>query len=324
MISFLEFSINMFYIILLGFVVKKTSFGTLITAMILYLIVLPYSFLMNTSNNKNRVVEVGWKTIFKNIVLGALNSTDTTSQTSSLKGTQSQNTIEDKTGSKVDINMDNKISRTICSVSKSQSNHHFNSSTNDLNDEKPTTSNCFDVCNESPVRSVDESINNEILLNPLHLDKRKNIVSMMVDSLNDENLYLIYFKHFLDFERRRQQGKHVSFDVRVEDLLKDDDVSIAIGFGHNKTKKKSSKHIISNPTNSERDFSISYHAENTNGNKMGIVYKNSKRERNNLRKTILLQLEKCYKMKNSTTKYAEFNSLIDELIDLEENFIEQK
>ena len=35
--------------------------------LILYFILLPYAFLMNTKHNKNRVVEDGWQGIFKNI-----------------------------------------------------------------------------------------------------------------------------------------------------------------------------------------------------------------------------------------------------------------
>ena len=51
-----------------GFVSKGSSFGTLIQGMSAAYVVIPYLFLMNTSYNKYRVVEFGWKNVLKNIL----------------------------------------------------------------------------------------------------------------------------------------------------------------------------------------------------------------------------------------------------------------
>ena len=67
MIAMLELSCNISYTIILTLISKKTTFSTLITVMSTYLVILPYSFLMNTSHNKNRIVDAGWKNILKNI-----------------------------------------------------------------------------------------------------------------------------------------------------------------------------------------------------------------------------------------------------------------
>ena len=67
MISFLESFSNILYVIMVWFTVR-TSFVTLLQIMTLYFVFLPYSFLMNTSHNKNRVVEIGWKNVFRNIL----------------------------------------------------------------------------------------------------------------------------------------------------------------------------------------------------------------------------------------------------------------
>jgi hypothetical protein len=47
---------------------KGRTLLTLILGIIVYDILLPHAFLMNTSENKNRVIEFGWKNVLKNIL----------------------------------------------------------------------------------------------------------------------------------------------------------------------------------------------------------------------------------------------------------------
>mgnify|MGYP003305027689 CR=1 FL=1 len=54
--------------VIYGFVSKGSSFGTLIQGMSMHYVVVPYVFLMNTSYNKYRVVEFGWKNVLRNIM----------------------------------------------------------------------------------------------------------------------------------------------------------------------------------------------------------------------------------------------------------------
>ena len=46
----------------------RVTYGSTAIMTFLYMVVVPYSFLMNTSHNKNRIVEHGWKTVFNNIL----------------------------------------------------------------------------------------------------------------------------------------------------------------------------------------------------------------------------------------------------------------
>ena len=48
------------------FITKFAGYGTLIQSILLYFVALPYVFLMNTSQNKERVIESGWFNILKN------------------------------------------------------------------------------------------------------------------------------------------------------------------------------------------------------------------------------------------------------------------
>ena len=66
MITFLEMAGNVSFVIILA-VTQKTSFMSLCHVMLVYHIILPYAFLMNTSHNKDRIIENGWKNVIKNI-----------------------------------------------------------------------------------------------------------------------------------------------------------------------------------------------------------------------------------------------------------------
>lgn len=65
-VSFIEGFVNILYIVIISFTVR-TSLGTLVMQSVTYLIILPYISLMNTSYNKDRVIENGWKNVLKNL-----------------------------------------------------------------------------------------------------------------------------------------------------------------------------------------------------------------------------------------------------------------
>ena len=66
-ISFLELSTTVLYTVIIK-LNKGTSFYSLIYAMAVYDVILPYAFLMNTSHNKSRVVSLGWNNVILNIL----------------------------------------------------------------------------------------------------------------------------------------------------------------------------------------------------------------------------------------------------------------
>jgi hypothetical protein len=65
-ISLIETISNIMYVIFISITVRYT-YLSMIQNMILYMVVIPYTFLMNTSDNKNRVVEYGWRNVFQNL-----------------------------------------------------------------------------------------------------------------------------------------------------------------------------------------------------------------------------------------------------------------
>ena len=93
MVCLIEAATNVIYITILSvYFSVHTSFGTYVVMVFLYMIILPYCFLMNTSHNKNRIVEHGWKNVFNNVlgkqqeslndsnVARSINSKDSTSK----------------------------------------------------------------------------------------------------------------------------------------------------------------------------------------------------------------------------------------------------
>ena len=65
MISILEM-IGFVIGIVVVVIFKTTTLPVIINSMILYLILLPRAFLMNTSHNKSRIIEHGWENILRN------------------------------------------------------------------------------------------------------------------------------------------------------------------------------------------------------------------------------------------------------------------
>ena len=68
----LECFANLCIVIIWKFIFGVTGAGTLITSMVLHYLILPYTYLMNTSDNRNLVAVDGWKNVIRNS-LGVLN-----------------------------------------------------------------------------------------------------------------------------------------------------------------------------------------------------------------------------------------------------------
>ena len=95
MISILEM-IGFVIGIVVVLIFKSTTLPVIINSMILYLILLPRAFLMNTSHNKKRVIEHGWKNILRN-TLGL------SPKSSNANSNQEEERVENKTCSRSSI-----------------------------------------------------------------------------------------------------------------------------------------------------------------------------------------------------------------------------
>ena len=65
--TFIEFVGNITMVLHLYFA-ESNAYASFIHTMAFYLIVIPYAFLMNTNDNKWRIIDSGWRNIFKNLI----------------------------------------------------------------------------------------------------------------------------------------------------------------------------------------------------------------------------------------------------------------
>ena len=68
MTTFLELCGGVTFIIHLA-ITKGPTLSTIAHAIMFKLIFMPYAFLMNTSHNKARIIESGWKNVLRNIFI---------------------------------------------------------------------------------------------------------------------------------------------------------------------------------------------------------------------------------------------------------------
>ena len=68
----LETIANISVLTLWMFVYGATSFGTLTNSMMWYYLIISYTFLMNTSYNKDRIIEDGWKIVIMNSLMSII------------------------------------------------------------------------------------------------------------------------------------------------------------------------------------------------------------------------------------------------------------
>ena len=65
-----EFFYAGIYMLVVRYASNGTSFATMIQGLSLQFVLLPFCFLMNTTENKYRIVEIGWKNVLKNVIEG--------------------------------------------------------------------------------------------------------------------------------------------------------------------------------------------------------------------------------------------------------------
>ena len=202
MISLLELSSNVGYIIIISFTVR-TSYATLVQFMFLYMVLLPYAFLMNTSHNKNRIVEYGWTNVCSNIIM-KLNSSVTH-----------------------DTNNDNE-KREIYNISRNLQDKH-NPETNKVISDSYQIHDTESIQTDS-VETYDTPSSSKGASIPMILDAKlqphegrsnslieKRFMSKMRKHIDDEIKYLESFKDFISFQEHCKENKDLGeFKAELE------------------------------------------------------------------------------------------------------------
>ena len=195
-ISLIESATSITYIILVAITVR-TNYGTLINLLVLYMIVLPYSFLMNTSHNKERIIEQGWINIFQNIFGSVLEILGIKGREESgdLLATISNeiHTRTNITGKKLVEEKNNDISNTTSIQNQDTAKKSLDCiNIQDLENEQPSTS-----------QNIDQVIPRE----ERHSLNVQNLVSRMKSNIEEEENYIYYFQIYVSYVEKFKNGE---------------------------------------------------------------------------------------------------------------------
>ena len=235
-ISIIESIITITYTIIVALTVR-TSFGTLINIMILYMIIVPYSFLMNTSDNKERIIEIGWMNVVKNIFGSFFNPRGSDDPIPTIS-----NDIEMKT-----TNTERKLD-------KGQKKETFNiTSSNHEKDKNASTtfSKLEVVYDEQP--STSGLLKSKITRKEKYQTNSYQLISKMLTCIEVEEQYIKYFRAYLSYrEAYNEEKSDLDLDMPPIDDKKDEYgliTSKSKRKGFQKIRLSSSTEKISNSIN---------------------------------------------------------------------------
>ena len=307
--SILELTFNILFLI---FVVDNEGITmyNLSVAIILYDIILPYVFLMNTSHNKKRIVELGWENVFKNILGMSNNSVEqTTTRILDKKRTRTF-TSDSRVQRKKKLKRNDSI-KVFATPSSSQIQSKEDDSSSSVVLFNSGSSTCTHAeMNRCVILGAKESLKQN------DYDKLINrIVSSMINFENDEKNYISCLKKLLN-----AQNSHIAGQV-LTDIELEDEFPLVCKQIHRDRKKgprckgKYSKSLHPQESmNVQLPNSCNYQEEN----KIDIIPLRLKGE---LRDRIIMRREILKHIYKSCDRDKTFR-LIENLIDLEEGFVQ--
>ena len=331
MTCFLEISSNLLYQIIVKLTVK-TNFATLLQFLVIYMIILPYSFLMNTSHNKNRVIEHGWKNVFKNIAGKKNNEVSPENSSSTESISQNQYKLIDnskRTSRKI-------IFTTIASNDKRKETTNLSgprvippiASTSSgqfgpappkrkTSDSSLSSSDSLDLTFHSYGRESSSCSSLILSADILNIKDKKQLFALkliqkMAEEKDDEEKYLEHFKRLVSYEVFRKDKESFGVNELENEIFIIHDNLMKVINRHGKSKGSKTK--VKRKYNTSRN-KVSISSEEIEESEQTSSQECLKTERTIMRTEILSKLSSCYR------KDINYDSLINELIDLEEGFI---
>lgn len=313
-ISFLEVFGNLMGAIIVLLVTRANTSGIIVIGLIIYFIVIPHAFLMNTFHNKNRIVEYGWKNVLKNLLGMATNECSKVSP---------ENFVKSKYNNEKNIDMSQKLE------------------VEDLEETSSTPSGSDSSSNEVKLSNISKFNNNDISLSKIerskahtstksyngiieypfsHLDVKQlmaedvksTLVNTLIDhlknSLDNEEKYVFYFRQLINVHEDAKKGISCH-DIRLKSYYEDKNqqkFSNCKSVSPQKFKNaKRSSQVRSHKTSSIDKTTLDFRKDFT-----GNIKERSQR-----------RLEVLRKFENSYDYWKQFDLFLEEMIDMEESFI---
>ena len=271
---------------------------------------------MNTSHNKNRIVERGWKNILMNILnrpsFGSPENEETKSEQKreGVSSVAQNNTRALKKGN-------------LFLISSSENDIEITANQDPLRDFPSSSGEAFLENELGTHKNTDQVISN---LDIDKLGKEKyiacmsyNLVYRLVKNLENEELYIDTFKKLLKFKE----------NCKMEIILTEQELesTFSNSFSHNKefSKKKKSKKKTNGHSSSLKSSSY-YQNNDSNGT---FLENGSIRDANSTRadnsKYCLTRRKECvHKLLDSCKENEKFNNVFDKLIDIEEYLVSEQ
>ena len=295
-ISILETSTNIAFIILLWYF-RGTTYFSLLLPLTLYDVILPFAFLSNTSDNKNRIVEEGWKYVFKNML--KFTKKENVSIDDGSNGDESPSGSTTKTPNKT---------KNITTISKS-SIPPKDSSKEDKSKEEAS---------EHPTNSKKDL--NFVGLNVKNLERpyedykaKQRLISSMIKCGDNEARYKKFFKELITTQEN-QTSENIVVDIEFDDEFSIQSQQFNKSKRKNKGIGKNSKVGHHKNDNSEKALDKCEIHDQTEEN---VKQKRELKARMQKRMDLLNQI---YSLSHDDVN--RYNEQIEQLIDLEEMFLQ--
>ena len=269
---------------------------------------------MNTSHNKNRIIEKGWKNVLKNIFNHPIFGYFTKEESEAISSNTEEKVVTTDKPESLQISKKKDIFEISSTVTDKKSTLVQNYSLEDV----PCSSNENWMKN-----SLDKKIDKEVpILDIKKLGKQKYIeclshklVINLENNLEDEKVYLERFKILIKFTENCKQGKILS--------EKELEIDSTIAFTCNKEILKGKSKMKQNKISSKPKLSSycddkdSNEITQDNGSARYLSNTNIKESvsRSKKRKEMVVKLLKSCKENDK------FCRILDQIIDMEENFV---
>ena len=312
-ITALEVLGNLVNSVIWMFIIGFTGFSTLGLNMLLYFILLPCIFLMNTKHNKNRIVEKGWKNVIRNAF--GFPKESSLDESDPIQGT---NISDNKSESNLSrIRKWFKTRRHVVRpfvASFQPASQKIEIFTISQNQQFPLYNTVTDE--SSPAVDINKAANsgkrtvkngaenfNEGSHGPQNrlyrISMGSKIISLMSENMQDEMLYIRYFRKLLAFEETLKQDNH-SHPFGVKRV----DTRDARGSSSNCSANQDEEFL--NLNNDEESYETSDVQNNFTGEFQDRVA---------MRKQMLSAIQHC---DDDEDRYEEF---LERLINMEEDLI---
>ena len=226
-----------------GFSGLEFVFQTLF--MLLHFVILPYAFLMNTTSNKNRIIEDGWMNVLKNIVFCHNCSIIPPASSANEASSHSEKiTDADKKPDTPGIFLISKASQSVASETTAvqpfpKSIDEEESTEPSIEMQKPTCSYKREGLTNLSNESTEKGSNGKGTKS--NDSFRQKMISNLLTSVEDEDLYRKILIHFINAEEAHKAGKGIDTLNHNYEQLKIDALPNYVGFSKRKLAMRTSK-----------------------------------------------------------------------------------